>query len=143
VSTIDFEGAIPGMIYLFSTPKNRRLLMPEVAILSEEEATGTSVDQQNKPHHTEYIDVENTSILAKEMGMSKKQLMATQEAAVVTNRKYYNIIRHINLFVIYLWMSLALSSRNFVNMSCHKKGIPLPSPLPKIVPPQSKVLLFP
>lgn len=79
MSTVDFEGAIPGMTYLFSAPKNRRLILPEVAILSEEEAAGTSVDQ---PHHTESIDVENTSILAKDMGMSAKQLMATQQAVL-------------------------------------------------------------
>ena len=68
------------MKYLFPAPKYRRLLMPEVAILSEEEAAGTRVHHQNKPHHTESIDVEGTSVLAKDMGMSKKQLIATQMA---------------------------------------------------------------
>lgn len=68
------------MTYLFPAPTNHRLLMPEVAILSEEEVTGTSVHHQNKPHHTESIDVEGTSVLAKDIGMSKKQLMATQVA---------------------------------------------------------------
>jgi len=82
VSTVDFEGALPGMTYTFSAPKNRRLMMPDTAILSEEEAAGTSVDHQNKPHHTENIDIENTSILAKNMGMSKKQLMASQTAVL-------------------------------------------------------------
>jgi len=79
VTTIDFEGALPGMTYLFSAPKKHHLIMPEVSILSEEEAAGTSVDRQSKP---ENIDVANTSILAKEMGMSKKQLMATQKAVL-------------------------------------------------------------
>lgn len=82
VSTIDFEGALPGMTYLFSAPKKHHLIMPEVAILSEEEAAGTSVDHQNNPHHTESIDIENTSILAKRMGMSEKQLMASQKAVL-------------------------------------------------------------
>ena len=84
VSTIDFEGAIPGMTYLFSGPRNRhdRLVMPEVAILSEEEAAGDSVDHQKKPPSTEKIDIENTSILAKEMGVSKKQLLANQKAVL-------------------------------------------------------------
>jgi len=54
--------------------------MPEVAILSEEEATGTSVHHQNKPHPTESIDLEDTSVLAKDMGMSNKQPIATQMA---------------------------------------------------------------
>ena len=82
VRTVDSEVAFPGMTYLFSAPKNHHLMMPEVAILSEEKVTGTSVEHQSKPHLTEEIDVENTSILAKEMGVSLKQLMANQKAAL-------------------------------------------------------------
>ena len=80
MSTVDFVGAIPGMTYLFSAPKNHRLTLPEVAILSEEEDAGTSVDHKNKPHPTDSIDVEGTSVLAK--GMSQKQLMAYQKAVL-------------------------------------------------------------
>jgi len=67
------------MTYLFSAPKNHRLLIPEIAILSEEEAAGTNADRANL---TESIDVENISILAKEMGMSKMQLIASQKAVL-------------------------------------------------------------
>ena len=63
VSRCNFEGAMPGMTYLFAAAKHHYLFIPEIgAILSEEEAAGTNVD---KPHPTDSIDV------AKEMGISR------------------------------------------------------------------------
>ena len=79
VSTVDFEGALPGMTHYFAAAKRHHLGMLEMEILSEEEAAGTNFDN---PLPTESIDVENTSTLAKEMGVSQKQFMANQKAVL-------------------------------------------------------------
>ena len=72
VNAADFDGAMPGMTYLVVAAKNHHLFLPETTILSEEEATGANDGQQNKPRPPENIDVENTTALAKEMGVLDK-----------------------------------------------------------------------
>ena len=84
VSTRDFEGALPGMTHLFAAAKNHHLFLPGIGEVAgsnvgEEEVAGSNVD---KPHPTDCIDVENTSILAKERRVSKMQLMASQKAVL-------------------------------------------------------------